>query len=480
MLKPGNVSALFKKTHSFVFLLKLKDLKRILFILTFIYHFNPGVKAQTDVAADFSWGNSFYFNLNVGQSIHFKNTEVKLLGIKNHYNHLKIGEDTLWLKVARRSLPEEISGLRIFVADNKKVKSLTSDNLIHGLLTGDALVCLSESSLPLLDPVHFVFPVSFNDGFSWTAEEDTYPYSLYKQDGQTGNTGFKSYHGVGFDLNDARGKQKHWLVSVENARVAWVQTKGNETSVMLGSESQPDIYYLYSSLYSKSVTLKKGQKLSRGDVIGTAWGNRNWGHAVFSVIKSEAEPNPDSGFHNIINCFPQLFDLYFRQEKNITKFFTRGRIMFGKPEWINGNKKNTQAYEKYSGKGWITDNWNPADKVDWVNKGNDGNVRLNKILFEGTLAQSQNPHGYFEYRINVRNGTYRIRAKVGDLYLPSWQKIEFEGVLAAVKSLDAGNFDWTPERVVKVEDGSLNIRIYIDPENEKVAGLNEIVFQRAF
>ncbi|MBW6492371.1 MAG: hypothetical protein K0B15_14405 [Lentimicrobium sp.] len=45
---------------------------------------------------------------------------------------------------------------------------------------------------------------------------------------------------------------------------------------------------------------------------------------------------------------------------------------------------------------------------------------------------------------------------------------------------DAGEFNWTGERVVKVYDGTLNVRIYTDTENEKVEGLSEIVFQRAY
>jgi hypothetical protein len=285
---------------------------------------------------------------------------------------------------------------------------------------------------------------------------------------------------MGINLDDARGRKKHWLVAVENSRVAWVHTEGNEAIVLLESEQEPGIYYVYSRLYEKNIAVKKGQKLLRGDAIGTAWGDRNWGHAVVSVVKSNEEPAPGNWYHNAVNGFPQWFDLYFQQGQNMTRFFTRGRITFGMPAWINGNMKNTGAYESYAGRGWVLGRWNLADKVEWIMKGNDGHVRLKKVIFEGTPAQSRNPDDYFEYRVNVRNGTYRIRAKVGDFHLPSWQKIEFNRIATNVKSLEAGDFEWTPERVVKVEDGTLNIRIYVDPENEKVAGLSEIVFQRAF
>ena len=100
------------------------------------------------------------------------------------------------------------------------------------------------------------------------------------------------------------------------------------------------------------------------------------------------------------------------------------------------------------------------------------------MLFRSTPAQNKNPCDYYEYIIAVKNGTYRIRAKVGDVFLQSWQKIEFEGIYAAVKELDAGEFDWTGERIVKVQDGTLNIRIYVDDDNRYVAGISEIVFQR--
>ena len=122
--------------------------------------------------------------------------------------------------------------------------------------------------------------------------------------------------------------------------------------------------------------------------------------------------------------------------------------------------------------------WNVAGKVESVTKNDEGNARLKKVLFENTPAESVNPDDYFEYQISVRNGTYRIRVKVGDQYLPTWQKISFEGTTPVTKSLPAGELGWTGEQVVEVQDGTLNIRIYTS--QNQVAGLSEIVFQRAF
>jgi hypothetical protein len=460
-------------------------LKRKLIIFLVLFAVLLRVNGQQTGFDDFRWGNSFYYNLNVGESVTFNQVEVKLLKIENHYNQVKLGEDTLWLKVARRSVPGQLGGVRIFVADNKKVKALSSGSPVHSLLTKDALVCLSDSRLPLLDPTQYIFPVSFNDGFIWQAEEESYMFSFYKTDESGKQPAYSNFAGIGFDLHNARGIMKHWLVAVENSRVVWVESKGldeagNQACVLLESESQPGIYYYYNRLYSKNLAVKKGQNLVRGDAIGTAWGDNTWGHFQFTVVKSQTEPTLQDCLNNTINGFPQLFGLYFRQDGNPVRSFARGRIQFGKPRQVNGNQKNSMAYEPYSGKGWLLGKWNPADRVEWITGRNDGNVRLKKVLFEGTPAQCKNPGNYFEYQITVPNGTYRIRAKLGDLYLPSWQKLEFEGVASPSKSLDAGETDWTGERVVKINDGTLNIRIYMDEEENRVAGLSEIVFQRAY
>lgn len=452
-----------------------------LVLITVLFRLN----AQQADSADFRWGNGFYYNLNVGESITFNQMEVKLLKVENHYNQIKIGADTLWLKVARRLVPEQLGGVRIFVADNKKVKTLSSGSPVHGLLTKDALVCLSDSHYPLLDPTQYIFPVSFNDGYVWSADEESYMFSYYKTERADNKLSYQPFAGIGFDVHNARGLMKHWLVAVENSRVVWVESKGldeagNQACVLLESASQPGIYYYYSRLFAKNLAVKKGQTLVRGDAIGTAWGDQTWGHFQFTVVKSQTEPTLQDCLHNAINGFPQLFGLYFQHNGYATRSFARGRIQFGKPREVNGNQKNSMAFEPYSGKGWLLGNWNVADRVEWVSNKNDGNVRLKKVLFEGSPAQCKNPENYFEYQITVPNGTYRIRAKVGDLNLPSWQKPEFEGVASPAKSLDAGEFEWTGERVVKVYDGTLNVRIYTDPENEKVAGLSEIVFQRAY
>lgn len=438
--------------------------------------------AQDDSTA-FRWGNGYYYNLNAGESVIFGGLEVKLLEIKNHYNLVKIDEDTLSLKVSRRTAASEYKNIRIFVADNRNVALLNPKS--QRLLTKDALICLSDSRKPLLDLDKYIFPVSFNEGFTWQTEEESYPFSFYKEKESGNHSDYYEYEGVGINIHNTGGGKTHRIVAIENSRVAWIETEkdasgGNRSFVLLKSESQPDIYYLYSNLNFKSLEVKRGQSLIRGDVIGTAHENYSWEHFQLSVIKLFFEPSLQECGNYIIGSFPQLFGLYYSQSPAALRSYTRGRIFFGMPRKFNGNQKNNLACEPYTGKGWLLGNWNIADKVEWVSDGVTGNVRLGKVLFKGTEAECENPDNFYEYKLTVPNGTYRIRAKTGDLFMPSWQKLEFEGVSSPVKKLEAGEFEWTGERVVKVKDGSLNIRIYIDENENRVAGISEIVFQQAY
>ncbi len=457
---------------------------KFLFILFLFFGLVFELKSQNSTIPEFVWGNSSYFNINVGETIFYNNNEITLLRVENHFNQFKIGVDTISIKVSRRTLPLQVGTLRIFVADNKYVKALTADKKVHGLLKKDALICVSGYEVPLLDQNQYYFPVSFNNGFLWSTEEESHMYSFINfAERKAKET--DSNPGIDFDLHDARGIEKHWIVAIENSSVVWVDDKnqdkaGREACVLLESSSQPGIFYVYKHLNSKKTVVKKGQKLMRGEPIGTIWGDEIWGHLTFSVIKSDTVPSVKDCSYNAVNCFPQIFELYFKRTVGVSKNFSKGRIFFGKNRSQNGNQKNADAFEDYSGKGWLLGKWNTADKVDWIAKGNEGNVRLRKIMFAGSSAYFKNPVNFYDYEINVHNGAYRIRAKLGDLDLPSWQKIDFEGVNAGTFSLAEGEQKWTNERIVKVSDGKLTIRIYVDENNENPAGISEIVFQKAY
>ena len=452
------------------------------YILFFVLSFQVFSQNST---ADFSFGNTFYFNLNKGETITFNEVEIELLETMNHYNHLKIGTDSLWLKVSRRTLPVYAGGIRLFVADNRNVQQLTNDSSTHSLLKKQVLIAVSDAGKRLLNEFDYQFPVSFNDGFLWKAEEDSHLFSYMGSTVLNENCRNSSHAGIDIDLHDARGKEKHLLVAIENSTVIWVEDKNidaenKQACVLLESKSQPGIFYVYQHLYNKKVFVKKGDELLRGEPIGNIWGDEIWGHLHFAIVQSDSIPTYENRFVNLVNFFPQLYELYFQGSYNLNRTFSKGRISFGQRSDVNGNEKNNLAYEPYSGKGWILGNWNTADKLESVANELEANVRLKKTLFEDENAKCANPNSWFDYELNVRNGTYRIRAKVGDIKQMSWQKITFEGVPAATYSLKEGELKWTNERVVKVNDGKLSIRVFVDENNEKIAGLSEIVFQQVY
>lgn len=399
-----------------------------------------------------------------------------------HFNYLKIGKDTICIKVSRRTLPFSDGIVRIFVADNKNIKSVSGGDNVHGLLKKDALVGVSTFQKPMLDQNQYVFPINFNHGFTWSAEEDRFMFAFAPVEDEN-ITEFRENTGIDFDLHDARGIEKHWIVAIENSTVMWIdedKTNKNECTVLLQSQSNPEIFYVYQHLYSKNLEVKKAQELEMGEIIGTIWGDKIWGHLTISIIHSIDVPTPENAEYNVINGFPQVFELYAKNTLGVSRNYNKGRLFFGKPAPQNGNQKNALCFEDYAGKGWLLGAWNKTERVETVTKGLEGNVRLKKILFNKMVIKAINPNNWFDYEIHVPNNTYRIRARLGDVELSTWQKIAFEKVDVGTITTEKGQFAWTPERVVKVTDGRLTIRIYIDETNEKVAGISEIVFQQAY
>lgn len=460
-------------------------MKRLhIIILVWIFCISK-VAGQSETMPEFTWGNTQFYNLNIGDSLIFRGSAIELISVNNHYNLIRVGNDTLDIKVSRRSLPFLVNGFRIFVAGNRCVKSLTPNQEAHNLLTGDVLIGLSGADQSLLDHGRYIFPVSFNDGYLWNTEEDTHMFSYPGKAGLLKEKDFRSHEGMDFDLHDARGIQKHWLVAVEACNVVWVEDKipgasDQEACILLESISQPGIYYVYDHLYNKNIQVRKGQKLVRGEVLGTIWGDDKWGHLQFAVVKSDTVPSYSNRYHNLVNCFPMIHELYFEQSYRFVKTYSKGKISFGLPPQTNGNQKNVLAFEDYTGKGWLLGKWNPADKVEWVEKNTEGNARLLKNLFKGSKANAINPENWYDYEISVPNGIYRIRARMGDVESSTWQKVEFEGIAAGTYTLNPGEQKWTTERIVRVNDRRLTIRIHVDDKKNTPAGIGEIVFQQAY
>lgn len=455
-------------------------LRKIIIIIGFFLFIVTGLKAQTDDIPDFTWGNTAYFNLNKGESIQYLQKQITLLSINNLCNKIKVGNDTVIVKVCQGSLPLSINDLRLFVADNKNLGYLTDNIAVHGLLSKDVLIAVNKKSVPLLNENYCVFPVSFNEGFTWDPDEDNHVFSLVQSDNSAKK--FKVCEGVDFDLLNNSKKKNQWMLALEDSKVVWIientdNKNRKHVNVLLESESQPEIFYYYGNLYKKNLEVRKTQKLRRGELIGTSSGENDWGRVHFSVIKSDTIPGMGDVGTNVINFFPQLFELYFNTPYSFSKMFSKGTIEFGTNNSSEREDRNISAFEDYAGKGWLLGCWNILGKVPFVARGNNGNVRLSKILFVSTGAESANPKNYYDYEITVKNGTYRIRAKVGDLQMATWQKVQFENIDAGEFSLENGEQEWTSERIVKVNDGKITVRIFIDQQN-KTAGLGEIVFQR--
>jgi hypothetical protein len=437
--------------------------------------------AQTVTSPDFTFGNISYFNLNVGETCKFNETEIEILRLDHHFTKLRVDYDTVWLKVARRSPALALSSVQIFVADNKAVKAISGNSPVHGLLKKDVLLAVSPVGIPIANNSIIGFPVSFTQGFLWRTLEDTYMFS-YQPGSNNENKGERSYAGIGIDMRETRAMDKHLIISMENGRVVWVETRipgtmEPQAAVCIQSESSPDIFYIYEHLHSRGISVKRNQRILKGDGIGYAWGDGNWNHFRVGIVRSDTIPVFENRHHNALNFYPLMLDLYFGRQPVFSHAFTKGQIYFGRASHLNANARNVSGFEEYHGTGWNLGRWNPVEKVEWVSSRRSGNARLRKTLFAGQPAQCTNPNDWYEFEINVRNGIYRIRALVGDHLLPSWQKIEFEGVGAGTFTRNAGDLVWTSERIVKVNDGKLTVRIYTDGEN--VAGISEIVFQQA-
>jgi hypothetical protein len=453
----------------------------IFYTIIFFLLVNLNSGAQTGTTPDFTFGNVSYFNLSIGELCNFNELEIEILRVDRHFTKLRVDNDTVWLKVARRSPALAFASVNIFVADNKAVKAISGNSPVHGLLKKDVLLAVSPIGVPMTDNSIIGFPVSFTQGYLWRTLEDSYMFS-YQQGSDNDINNERSYAGVGIDMRETRAMDKHQILSMENGRVVWVETRipgtvEPQAAVCIQSESSPNIFYIYEHLHSRGIAVKRNQRILKGDGIGYAWGNGNWNHFRIGVVMSDSIPIFANRHHNTVNFYPQMLDLYFGRQPVFSNSFTKGQIYFGRASHLNANAKNVSGFEEYHGTGWILGRWNTAEKVEWVSSRRSGNARLRKTLFAGQPAQCTNPRDWYEFEINVRNGIYRIRALVGDHFQPSWQKLEFEGVGAGTFTRNAGDLVWTSERIVKVHDGKLTVRIYTD--GDRIAGLSEIVFQQA-
>ncbi len=455
--------------------------RKILLLISLLL-MTAALTTKVRASGPFRWGNATYVSLALKEPLSFEGSEVELLAMKNHYNRIRVDHDTAWIGVCFRSPAVILGNLRVFVADNKNVAALSSRKENHGLLEKDVLVALSPAAGPLIETWDFAFPVSFTGGYLWRNNEDTYMFSY--MGASVESTGNDYFHpGVAIDMPNARGLEKYAILAMEAGKVVWVEnripgTEEPKAAVCIESASSSGIYYIYRNLYNRNLMVSRNQQVQKGDPLGTIWGDGNQENLHLTVVRSDSLPTLKNAEANIVNFFPQLLELYYGRQPLNSQLFTKGQILFGRAAGPQGNVKNASAFEEYQGTGWLLGNWNTTGKVEWVSSRQNGNVRLSRLLFHGKAAECVNPNPWYEYQISVQNGVYRIRASVGDGLLPSWQKIEYEGVTAGTFSLGKGEYTWTPEKIVRIRDNKLNIRIYLN-DTGSVAGISEIVFQQA-
>lgn len=423
------------------------------------------------------WGNAVYANLNIGESLPYLGKTIRLLDVTNNVATVSVDGETRPLTMARLALPTVINGVRVFVADTRPVASLTTDDkypLVHATLTGDALLCLSDPARPLLDPERFTFPISRDDGFRWTMAENSHMFAYLRPQ--------RSHEGIDIDLTAARGKEIHALVAIEDGTVRWVEYgQSPEACLLLESASQPGLYYIYQHLNRNKVLVQPGQSVRRGERLAYIWGDWRWGHLHFSVVGAGGQPNYAGRYRYVLNCFPQLAELWHGSLAIETPVCTSGNFRFANQYWEDGNTQRLSTWSDVLGYGWQLGDWCAAGKVEHSLADEGGkpfqSARLSKIMHTQTRQPARNPHDWLDFEVAVENGTYGVRAEVGDDYAATWQQIEVEGTDAGTLQLPRGELAWTEEQHLTVCDGRLTIRIRLR-DSHTPAGLRHLTFRR--
>ena len=127
------------------------------------------------------FGNTSYVNFNFGETYSFQGHVIRLESCVANACNVAVDGDSRELVVAQRALPTVISGVRVFLADNRAVANVTSNTdfpLTHALTTGDALLGISDPALPLVDTAWFTFPIDLSHGFKWSMEEASYIFAF--------------------------------------------------------------------------------------------------------------------------------------------------------------------------------------------------------------------------------------------------------------------------------------------------------------
>ncbi len=412
------------------------------------------------------FGNSSFFDMRVGESVTYRHATIVLNSVDRQFADVQVDGRQVRLKVSKLTLPVELNGIRLSVADNQYVKHLSDDASVHGLLSKDALLCVSDASRPLLDPDRYVFPISRRDGYTWPMGEDSHMFA-YLGPHWNNPARFRSHEGIDFDMHDGRGIEKHPVVAIEDGVVAWSLASGlspdnNEACVLIKSAANRDTYYVYKHLYAKRIAVTRGMVVQRGTPLGYIWSDGIWGHLHFAVVHSNTVPDYPNRYVNTVNVFPHLHELWCGPSRRPAPVFTHGEFAFGRLKGASRNVRYAHAYTPVLGCGWRIDHWCGADVLEAVPFENEGFILLKKVVHQHSRAACTNPDAYYEFAVDVEPGVYTIAVLVGNYYDRSHQRVVAEHVELGTFSLGKGVVAWTERREVSVTGTTLTLRIYYD------------------
>lgn len=429
------------------------------------------------------FGNAVYINLSVGKPIEYSGKTIEVIELDNYRSLIRVNNKKEWLNVAKRSLPKEMDGLRIFVSDQINVKNLTTDPEKHNLLNKDVLLCISDAAKPLLDPKKFTFPISNRDGYEWTMEENSHMFAYLGLATWMSVPGYyRSHEGIDLNMHEARGKEMHPLVAIESSTVLLVAdstvTKSRDGCIILKSDTQEDIYYVYKHTNPTTHKVKEGQKVKKGDMLSYIWGDNVWGHLHFAIVHRTDTPSYRDRYTNLLNFFPQLYEIHNGSLVPENKVRTEGNFTFGYKKEACKNFQRLDEFSELTGYGWKLGKWCTSQKVESAEDEKGGNARLRKKLHSGTKAESENGEIFYDFEVAVENGHYIVNATVGDTFEPSNQKVFFEGIEAGSFDLNKGGFfETTKDLEIQVTDNKLTLRLEL-ADDEKWAGIRELNFKK--
>ena len=448
-----------------------------LFISVFLIIASLTGNAQQEI----SFGNSIYVNLSLGQSIDFNGNNIQLIKCKNGLSYLEINGKEIKLPVAKRTLPVVVDSVRIFIADQKEFKNITSDSSVHALLESEAYICLSDPSKPLLNQNKYAFPISKKDGYTWSMEEDSHMFAYLGLAEWISSNYYRSHEGIDLNMHEARGKELHPLIAIENGEVVLVAgtsiTKGKDGCIIIKSEANKNIYYVYKHTNPSTHKVREGQFVKKGDMLSYIWGDQAWGHLHFAVVYREEVPEYDNRYENCLNYFPHMYELYHDDLLSQKVSFTKGNFNFGCQRWVDGNSRRLNSYNELLGYGWDIRSWSTSQSVEGVLGVTYGNARLKKTLHKGTKAASENPFNYFDFLVNVENGIYDVTCTIGDYELPCNFILSIENEESEKFSTLKKEFIKVKKNKVKISDGKLTVRIQLVNE-DVVAGIKSLTFEK--